>query len=79
MFGDYDAASGYIFAQCVTNPFWCLRLDVNTEAHALIAQMAFRYSSYHFEENCLVRSKVFHRHAAVIENNSPVKQAPVAD
>ena len=74
LFGDYAVAYGTIFAQCLPVQFWTLRLDVVPSAYTFVAQLAFRYTTYDFEDDCTARSRRFEREPGANTNaNSPAK------
>ena len=67
------ATKGIIFAQCLLNSFWELRLDASAMAQCLVFQMYMLHESYEFEDKCTMRSRVIERDDGIMA--SPVKEA----
>ena len=67
------ATKGIIFAQCLANSFWELRLDASAMAQCLVFQMYMLYDSYEFEDKCTMRSRVIERDDGIMA--SPVKES----
>lgn len=64
------ASHGYMFAQCLDFDFWG-RMDPNRYGKAFAFQLVQTYKTYHFEEECSMRSIRFDREDVFGHSASP--------
>lgn len=59
----HNVDDGYIFAQCLSVPFWKFQLDLTMDAKAFVYQVSILVRSYHLDPACDMRScHVLKRH-----------------